>query len=102
MKVPIKKKQKAKTDKPSALGSYTASYLDKRSKSYHKIVMTAFVGLFGLVGSVYIFSSNAATESGETVKTNSNFLTENSGYAFLLLVFLALISAVTYWFLKRK
>lgn len=64
-------KRKTKPPKPQAIASYKISYLDKRSKQYHKIVMTAFAGVFGLAGAAYLFSSKASGAS-DTGATNNN------------------------------
>ena len=69
------KRSKIKQPKKPIIENYTASYLDKRSKGYHKIVMTSFIGMFGLMGAAYLFSSNAVSpESTADTATNSNFL----------------------------
>lgn len=68
------KRSKIKQPKKPIIENYTASYLDKRSKGYHKIVMTSFIGMFGLMGVAYIFSSNAASPESTADTTNNNNL----------------------------
>lgn len=70
------KRTRPKQPKKPAIENYTAAYLDKRSKGYHKIIMTGFAGMFGLMGVAYIFGSNAAgTEAtARAAKTNDLLL----------------------------
>lgn len=67
-------KKKPKQPKVSVIQNHPMSYLDKRSRSYHKIVMTAFTGVFGLAGMAYIFSSNAATPGTDGSKSSNTSL----------------------------
>ncbi|MFO0882018.1 MAG: hypothetical protein U0491_01030 [Candidatus Saccharimonadales bacterium] len=80
-------KKKPKQPKTSVIQNHPMSYLDKRSRSYHKIVMTAFTGVFGLAGMAYIFSSNAATPGTDGSKNSDTSL-------ILLAVGLALTATV--------
>lgn len=68
-------KRKPKSLKPQAIQNYKVAYLDKRSRSYHKIVMTAFVGVFGLSGAAYLFSTNAASsEANNSTSSNTSLV----------------------------
>lgn len=61
----IFKNTKTKKPKKPAIENYKISYLDKRSKRYHSIVMTGFLIMFGLLGAVYLNNSRAATGVGD-------------------------------------
>lgn len=89
--------KKPKKQKPVVIENYRASYLDKRSKTYHRVVMTAFAGLFGFAGLVYVFSSSAATgESSGQQNTTTTVLV----LAALSVVFIALVAI--YAVVRRK
>lgn len=88
MKQLLKIKSRNKKPKPIAIHNYKVSYLDKRSKTYHKIVMTAFSGLFGLVGLVYVFGAGAASDS-TTATNNDNLVNVFIVFVLILLVFIA-------------
>lgn len=92
----LKLKPRVKKTKPVAIESYKVSYLDKRSKSYHRIVMTAFAGLFGFVGVMYVFSSSAAT--GESASNN------NASYLPYVFIGLLLITSIIFivYLLNRR
>lgn len=93
----LKLKPRVKKPKPVAIESYKVSYLDKRSKSYHRIVMTAFAGLFGFVGVLYVFSSSAAT--GETsTNNNESYLS----YVLIALVVLFMVVLAAYFYSRRR
>lgn len=73
-------KRKPKTPKPQAIQNYKVAYLDKRSRSYHKIVMTAFVSVFGLSGAAYLFSTNAASsDTNNSTNTNTSLMLVAAG-----------------------
>ena len=96
MKHLFTKKQKTKKPKPVAIENYKVSYLDKRSKRYHRIVMTAFSGLFGLVGMLYVFTSNAAT--GEVAPNNNNIL----AVVAIVLGGLFITGLMVYFYIRSK
>jgi hypothetical protein len=97
MKHLLKIKPRTKKPKPVAIHNYKASYLDKRSKTYHRIVMTAFSGLFGLAGLVYVFNTSAATDASG-VSTNSNDLIT----VLVVLVAIFLIVTAVYFAFRKK
>lgn len=87
-----KSKPTPKKRKPSVLQDYKASYLDKRTKSYHHVIMTAFTAVFGLVGLTYVFGSKAATDtSGSGVNAQQSFLDQ---YGLMLLAISVLVAAL--------
>lgn len=70
MKKYIKFKSNLKKHKPSAINNYKIAYLDKKSKTYHRIIMTAYTALFGVSGLMLVFASNASSETNtETLNT---------------------------------
>lgn len=93
----LKLKPRAKKAKPSAIQNYRVSYLDKKSKTYHRIVMTAFTGLFGLVGVVYVFSSSAASNNNSSQTNASNLPLLMLGLAVLLGIVL-----IAYFLVRKK
>jgi hypothetical protein len=56
------RRAKKQPSKP-VIDGYVVSYIDKKSTKYHRITMTAFTSLFGLVGATLLFSSSAAVRS---------------------------------------
>jgi hypothetical protein len=101
MKLKIQKKPKA--PKQSPINNYKVAYLDKSSKTYHRVYMSAFVGLFGFVGVLYIFGSKASAPEAASELTAVNaqqvFLDK---YGILLLLALLGVVLLLIIFLKRK
>jgi hypothetical protein len=97
MKQLLKIKPRTKKPKPSAIENYKVSYLDKRSKTYHRVVMTSFAGLFGLAGLVYVFGAGAATEDSTSVKNNDNLL-----FIFIALGLAFLLVMLIYFMIRKK
>ena len=94
MKEILKLKPRPKKHKPTAISNYKVSYLDKRSKTYHRIVMTAFSGLFGLVGLVYVFGSSAASNQDAGIANSDSTLYVLVALASLFLLLLAAFIAL--------
>jgi hypothetical protein len=97
MKKILKFKPRPKKHKPTAISNYKASYLDKRSKTYHKIVMTGFSGLFGLVGLIYVFGASASTNGSNGI-VNSNYLI----YWLVAIALLFIAFFITWLILRNK
>jgi hypothetical protein len=95
----LKIKPRVKKPKPVAIESYKVSYLDKRSKTYHRIVMTAFTGLFGFVGVMYVFSSSASTD-GST--SGANPLANNLPLVLAILAALFIVMVIIFMYLRKK
>jgi hypothetical protein len=89
MKLVLPKKKTKPAKQQSTFGAYTTSYIDKRSKTYHKITMTAFAGMFGLFGAAYLFGAQASRESASSQATASQSWLE----AYGPLLFAALVAA---------
>lgn len=89
------KRTKPRQPKKQAIETYTASFLDHRSKSYHKIIMTSFVGLFGVMGAVYLFSSNAASPDAATsnAANNNSMIWVLAGLVTIMVILLLVIVA---------
>lgn len=79
------KRNRKKAQKQSVIQNYQMAYLDKRSRSYHKIIMTSFIGIFGLAGAAYIFSSGAAGPSQN--------ITHNPDLSYALIAVALLLAA---------
>jgi hypothetical protein len=78
MKRPSLKSLKTPKEKKPAIDSYVISYLDKKSTRYHRITMTAFTGLFGMVGLALLLTSNAAVRKFVTVEPESSTRSGNT------------------------
>lgn len=98
MKTLLTKRVRHKKVKPVVIQNYRASYLDHRSKTFHRIVMTAFSGLFGLVGVLYVFTSRASTD-GTTVTAEKG---PPLSVLLLVLLLLLMISLVVYLYSRRN
>lgn len=70
-------KKTGSKEKQSVIQGYTVSYLDKKSTRYHRVTLTAFVGLFGLMGAVLLFSSGAAVRKFAAIETSAASRTGN-------------------------
>jgi hypothetical protein len=95
----LKIKPRVKKPKPVAIESYKVSYLDKRSKSYHRIVMTSFAGLFGFVGVLYVFSSSASTDGSNG---GNNPLADNLPLVFAIVLAVFLVVLIVFLYLRKK
>lgn len=65
-----RKKVTHKTHK-SIIEGYAVSYIDTKSVKYHRITLTAFAGLFGVMGVLFLFSSGAAVRKFAAIETSS-------------------------------
>ena len=88
-------KRKPKQPKPQVIQNYSMSYLDRRSRSYHKIVMTSFTGVFGLAGAAYLFSSNASSGQNESTSSNTSLILIVSGLALAAVVLVFALIAIS-------
>lgn len=93
MKKYLKLKSNPKKHKPSAIINYKVSYLDKKSKTYHRIIMTAYAGLFGISGLMFVFASNASSETN--IDTTSSYNLQLV-FVVLSLIFIALITVLIF------
>ncbi len=82
------KNLKPPKEKKPAIENYVVSYIDKKSTRYHRVTMTAFTGLFGVIGVAFLLSSNAAVRKFAAVEPevsnrsgNTSVVTDGSAAA---------------------
>jgi cell division protein FtsW (lipid II flippase) len=93
MKKYLKLKSSSKKHKPSAINNYKVAYLDKKSKTYHRIVMTAYTALFGVSGLMFVFASNASSEVNVDTTSTTNL---QLVFVILSLIFIVLMSVLIF------
>lgn len=89
---------KIKKPKKPAIENYKISYIDKRSKRYHSIVLTGFIIMFGFVGGAYLFRSGASSTDSVAGSNDKPIIFILLGLIVLLVGFVGLILYV----IKRK
>jgi hypothetical protein len=75
------KVRKQKTSTQPVIDGFTVSYIDKKSVKYHRITMTAFAGLFGVVGALALLSSGASVRKFMAIEPESAIRSGNVSIA---------------------